>query len=226
VDFDEQVTTNDGRPDMIIRLPDFGILPVDAKTPMTAFLSAIEAIDDNTRKSKLDEHAKALRSRVRNLSKNPYSKQFDKAPEFVVMFIPNEACLSAAFDQDAELFEFAIQQRVLITTPVTLLALLKAAGYGWQQYQMATNVRQIAEQGKQMYDRLSVFVRHLNDVGHKLNQAVEQYNEAVGSLESRVLPSAMRFRELGATSAELPEPKGIEHRARLSRHVELDVEHV
>ena len=127
------------------------------------------------------------------------------------MFIPNEACLSAALDQDAELFEFAIQQRVLITTPVTLLALLKAAGYGWQQYQMANNIRQIAEQGKQMYDRLSVFVRHLNDVGHKLNQAVEQYNEAVGSLESRVLPSAMRFRELGATSAELPEPKGIEH---------------
>ncbi len=220
VDFNEQAATDEGRPDMIVRLPREGILPVDSKTPMQAYLEAIEAPDEQAREAKLNEHAQAMRHRVHELSQKRYWQQFERTPEFVVMFVPNEACLSAAFERDPNLLEYAFQQHVLPTTPVTLLALLKAVAYGWQQQQVTENARQIAEQGRQLYERVSVFVNHLVDLGKRLDQAVQDYNEAIGSLESRVLPAARRFRDLGAVTTELPSPAPIERQVRLPTPVE------
>ncbi len=225
VDFEEQVVTEEGRPDMIIRLPNGGIVPVDSKTPMDAYLEAMETGDESKRRTKLLEHTKAMQNRVRDLARKAYWQQFDKSeaksPEFVVMFIPNEACLCAAFDYEPGLFEFAIGLRVFITTPVTLLALLKGAAYGWQQYQVAQNIRGVAQQGKEIHDRLTLFVGHLNDTGKKLNQAVEAYNRAIASMESRVLPATRRFRDAGIVTDELPDVSPIEQQARLLQISEL-----
>ncbi|RLB34751.1 MAG: DNA recombination protein RmuC, partial [Deltaproteobacteria bacterium] len=132
VDFDEQASTESGRPDMIVRLPQGGVLPVDSKVSLGAFLDAMETEDDNLRKNSLAQHARALRARVRELSQKAYWEQFETAPEFVVMFVPVEASLGAAFQQDPELFEYAIENRVLVSSPVVLFALLKAIAYGWQ----------------------------------------------------------------------------------------------
>jgi len=214
VAFDEQATVEAGRPDLIVHLPNHTVLPVDAKAPMTAFLEAMEAQDEERRKERLQAHADAVRGRVKELSQKKYWEQFERAPEFVVMFVPNDTCLSAAFERDPSLLEYAFQQRVLLTTPVTLLALLKAVAYGWQQQQIAENARQIAEQGKELYDRLVKFVDHLRRTGGGLDSAVKAYNEAVGSLENRVLPAARRFKELGAITTELPEPEAIERNTR------------
>jgi|DewCreStandDraft_1066081.scaffolds.fasta_scaffold01471_15 DNA recombination protein RmuC len=215
VDFEEQVGAGEGRPDMIIHLPNKGILPVDAKTPMQAYLEAMEATDDGIRTAKLKEHAKVMRDRVRELGQRHYWQHFERAPEFVVMFVPNDACLSAAFEHDQDLFSFAFEQRVLLVTPVTLLALLKAVAYGWQQQQIAENARQIAKQGKELYNRLTKFVEHLQETGRNLDAAVKAYNKAVGSLEGRLIPAARRFKELGAATEELPSLSSIEQQARL-----------
>jgi DNA recombination protein RmuC len=214
VAFDEQAVVEAGRPDLIVYLPNRGILPVDAKAPMQAFFEAMEAGDGETRRLKLKAHADAVRSCVRDLGQKKYWEQFEKAPEFVVMFVPNDTCLSAAFEHDPELLEFAFQQRVLLTTPVTLLALLKAVSYGWQQQQITENVQQIAEQGKALYERLAKFIEHLSRTGEGLDRAVRAYNEAIGSLESRVMPAARRFGELGAMTRELTSPETIEHQPR------------
>jgi DNA recombination protein RmuC len=215
VDFDEQAATDAGRPDMIIHLPNGGVLPVDAKAPMQAYLEAIEASDEALRKAKLEAHARAIRSRVAELSQKRYWEQFERAPELVTMFVPNDACLGAAFECDPDLLEFAIHQRVLITTPVTLVALLKSVAYGWQQHQLAENARQIALEAKEMYERLTTFVGHLADVGTRLDHAVRDYNESIGSLEGRVMPSIRRLREMGVGGQQLEAPAEIERQVRL-----------
>jgi DNA recombination protein RmuC len=215
VDFDEQAATDSGRPDMVVHLPNSGILPVDAKAPMQAYLEAIEAPDENVRKSRLEAHARAMRARVTELSQRRYWDQFERTPQLVAMFVPNEACLGAAFECDADLLDFAIQQRILIATPVTLVALLKAVAYGWQQHQITENARLIALQAKEMYERLSTFVGHLADVGARLDQAVRDYNESIGSLEGRVIPSIRRLRELGVGSDEVGAPREIDRQVRL-----------
>ena len=212
--FDEQATGEEGRPDMLVHLPNRAALPVDAKAPMQAFLAAMEATDADSRKVKLAAHAEAVRRRVRELSQKKYWEQFERAPEFVVMFVPNETCLSAAFEHDPTLLEFGFEERVLLTSPVTLLALLKAVSYGWQQQQIAENSRAIAEQGKELYDRLSKFVEHLRKTGVGLDNAVKGYNEAIGSLESRVLPAGRRFKELGAVTTDLPNPEPLDRQVR------------
>ncbi len=214
VDFEEQAVTDNGRPDMIVHLPARGILPVDSKTPMQSYLEALEDGDGTHREVKLKEHASAIRGRIRELSQKRYWEQFERAPEMVVMFVPNDACLSAAFEKDADLLEYAMRQRVLPTTPVTLLALLKTVAYGWQQHKVAENAREIAEQGKELHDRLARFVEHFQRAGSGLENAVRAYNDAVGSLESRLFPAARRFRELGAASTELPLPPKIDRRLR------------
>lgn len=214
VDFEEQAVTSNGRPDMIVHLPTQGILPVDSKTPMQAYLEALEAGDGAIRDAKLKDHATAIRARIRELSQKQYWGQFDRAPEVVVMFIPNDACLSAAFEKDAGLLEYALEQRVLPTTPVTLLALLKTVAYGWQQHRVAENAREIAEHGKELHDRLAKFVDHLQRTGAGLQSAVRAYNDAVGSLESRLLPEARRFKELGAASTEISLPPRIDRTLR------------
>jgi DNA recombination protein RmuC len=215
VDFTEQESTQSGRPDMIVRLPEKGIVPVDAKVPLDAFLKAMETDDEDLRKGFLAQHAQAMRSRIRELAQRAYWDQFETMPEMVVMFVPVEASLSAAFQSDRELFEYAFQSKVLITSPIALFALLKAIAFGWQQQQVAVNAAQIAAQGKTVYERAMIFVAHLAGVGRSLENSVKKYNEAVGSLDGRVLPAARRLGELGVSAVEIETPAPIELQPRL-----------
>ena len=214
VDFTEQPTVEGLRPDMTVHLPRGGILPVDAKAPMRAYLEAAEASDDAARKALLDRHLKALRQRTAELGGRRYWEQLDGAPDFVVMFLPNEACLGAAFERDPDFLDFALRHRVLPATPVTLLALLKSVSYGWQQHRVAKNAREIASSGRELYDRLLRFLDHLRRLGKSLEGAVSTYNLAVGSLERRVLPAARRLEEAGAMSDETPELEPVRERTR------------
>ncbi len=214
VAFAEQVATDGGRPDMIIHLPQAGVLPVDAKVPLAAYMEAMESDDADIRKSRLDGHARAMRSRIRDLSGKKYWAQFTDAPEFVVMFLPNEACLGAAFERDPDLLEYAVGLQVLPTTPVTLLAMLKAVAYGWQQHRITENTRQIAAEGQALYSRLETFLAHFADMGKQLDRAVEGYNRALGSFERRLLPVARRFQEMKIVEGRTDPPDAIETRAR------------
>lgn len=210
VAFDEQATTESGRPDMIAHLPNQGILPIDSKVPLASYLAAMEATDDRLRKLKLDQHAKAMRERVKELGLKQYWDQFDKAPDFVVMFVPNEACLGAAFEKDPGLLEYAIEKKVLISSPVNLLALLRAVAYGWQQHQITDNAIKIAKEGQELYNRLMIFVDRLDDVGKNLKKSVESYNRAMGSLDKRLLPAVRRFQEMGLSTTALDAPEKID----------------
>ncbi len=214
VAFEEQVSGESGRPDMVVYLPGGGELPVDAKTPMTAYLSAAEADDDATYKDCMRAHAQAVRGRVRELGQKAYWSQFEKAPEVVVMFVPVEASVAAAFEEDPGLLEYALQSKVLITTPVTLLAFLKAVAYGWQQQAVSENARQIAAVGKELYQRITPFFRHLNNLRRHIDQTVESYNQSIGSLERRILPSVNRLQELDVGDGELDAPETIDQRTR------------
>ena len=220
VDFSEQESTDDGRPDMVIRLPEKGIVPVDSKVPLDSFLKAMEAENEDSRKVLLAEHAKAFRGRIRELSQRAYWDQFDRTPDVVVMFVPVEASLSAAFQSDRDLFEYAFQNKVLVTSPIALFALLKAIAFGWQQQQVAENAAQIAEQGKSLYERMATFVGHVAGMGKSLEGSVKKYNEAVGSLDTRVLPAARRLKELGVGAAEIEAPGPIEAQPRLPARAE------
>ncbi len=214
ISYEEQVSTDKGRPDMITYFPNGGILPLDAKVPLEAYLDAMESEDDDERKVKLLSHAKAMKDRVRELSRKQYWAQFEQTPDFVVMFVPNEACLGAAFDYDPGLLDFAINQRVLITTPVTLLALLKAVAYGWQQHQITENSRKIARQGKELYQRLALLFEHLAGLRKNLDGTVASFNKTVGSFESRLLPAARRFEEMGIATSEISTPDQIDTQVR------------
>jgi DNA recombination protein RmuC len=209
ISFDEQTSTEDGRPDMTVYLPNGGVIPVDSKAPMEAYFEAVSTNDEQVRRNKFTEHVKAMQSRIRELNQKQYWEQFEKAPEFVVMFIPSESCLSAAFDNDPELMEYAITRKVMITTPITLLALLKAVAYGWQQHQTTENARLIASEAKEFYKRLDTFVGHLNGVGNSLNKTVKEYNTAISSMEHRLFPSVRRLEGLGVASTELAIPEAV-----------------
>lgn len=215
VDFSEQESTDSGRPDMVIRLPEKGIVPVDSKVPLDAFLRAMETDDENTRRPLMAEHAKAFRNRIRELSQRAYWEQFERIPEVVVMFVPVDASLSAAFQADRDLFEYAFQNKVLVTSPIALFALLRSIAFGWQQQQVAENAQQIAAQGKTLYERVATFVGHVSGVGKSLEASVKKYNEAVGSLDTRVLPAARRLRELGVGNAEIEAPGPVDAQPRL-----------
>lgn len=215
VDFSEQESTDSGRPDMVIRLPEKGIVPVDSKVPLDAFLRAMETDDENTRRPLMAEHARAFRNRIRELSQRAYWEQFERIPEVVVMFVPVDASLSAAFQADRDLFEYAFQNKVLVTSPIALFALLRSIAFGWQQQQVAENAQQIAAQGKTLYERVATFVGHVSGVGKSLEASVKKYNEAVGSLDTRVLPAARRLRELGVGNAEIEAPGPVDAQPRL-----------
>jgi len=221
VDFDEQPTTDEGRPDLIVRLPGGGVLPIDAKASATAYLDAMQAEGDR-RATKLDEHVRAMRSRIQDLSRKQYWSQFDRAPELVVMFVPFESALSAAFERDPELLEYGIRQRILVTSPVTLLALLRAVAFGWQQQQITENARQIANEGRELYARVLNVLRPFRDAGTHLGRAVEAYDQAVGSLEHRLFPALHRMKDLTASSDELPETSEIRKTPRLPEDVEAE----
>jgi DNA recombination protein RmuC len=207
-DFFEQqsVDTEEGRlrPDMIVNLPGNRTIVVDAKTPLEAYLSATEATDDETREQKLKDHARHIRNHIQMLGRKSYFDQFEHSPDFVVLFIPGEIFYMAALQQDPELIEAGVSQRVLITSPTSLIALLRAVSYGWRQEKLAENARHISEIGRDLYDRLAKLAEHFAKVGRELEQAVKAYNQAVASLEVKVLPGARKFKDLGVDS-----PNGI-----------------
>lgn len=215
VDFSEQEGNQSGRPDMIVRLPERGIVPVDAKVPLDAFLKAMESDSEEARRALLAQHAQAFRARMRELSQRSYWAQFETMPEVVVMFVPVEASVAAAFLADRDLFEDAFQNKVLITSPISLFALLKAVAFGWQQQQVAENAKEIAAQGKSVYERLVGFIGHLNGVGKSLESGVKKYNEAMGSWDARLMPAARKLRELGVGSAEVEASHHVEAQPRL-----------
>jgi len=211
VHFDQQVTVGSGRPDLVVHMASGGELPVDAKVPMDSFRAALEAREDEaTRNSLLKEHAKAVKGHVSALSGRAYQEQFERAPEFVIMFVPSESALAAAFDQDASLFEYAYQKQVLLVSPLTLLACLKAFAFGWQQQQLAENAIAIRDVGLGFHNRLEVFVKHFARLGTSIGTVVDRFNDANRSLDSRLRPGARKFRELGAATNALPAVAEIE----------------
>ncbi len=200
-DFQEQVhSVGEGqviRPDLIVNLPDGGQLVVDVKTPLDAYLEAVEAKDDVQRKLGLERHAKNVRAHVRALAAKAYWGQFEQSPEFVILFIPGDQFLSAALNEQPDLIEYALSQHIMLATPTSLVALLKAVAYSWRQLALADNAKEIRKLAEDLYTRLGTFVGHMNRVGKQLASSVENYNKAVGSLERSVLPGARKFVELG-----------------------------
>ena len=209
-DFQEQVHTSGEtqaiRPDMIVRMPDQRVLVVDVKTPLDAYLAAAEAADDVQRKLGLERHAKNVRAHIRMLSSKAYWDQFDESPEFVILFIPGDQFLSAALNEQPDLIEYALSKQIILATPTSLVALLKAVAYGWRQLALAENAKEIRILAEDLYGRLATFVTHMNRVGRQLASSVDNYNKAVGSLERNVLTGARKFVELGVHAKKEMEP--------------------
>jgi DNA recombination protein RmuC len=226
-DFVEKATvqTTDGSrqtPDLVVRLPGGASIVVDAKAPLTAYLDAAAATTDAARQELLAAHARQLRDHVKALGQTDYARAFQPAPDFVVMFLPAEPLLATAFEHDAGLFEFAADARVIPATPLTLLALLRTVAGGWRQERLAQNAEEIQQLGRDLYDRLTKLVEHLDDVGGHLEQAADSYNRLVGSLEAKVLPAARRFKDLGVASPKaLGAPDLLDVAARRVAHEEL-----
>lgn len=221
-DFTEQlrVTSEEGalRPDLVVHMPDARDLVIDAKTPFEAYLAALEAPTEEERSQALKRHASQVEARVRELASKSYWSQFERSPEFAVLFLPGDQFLSAALAERPELLESALGQGVIITTPSTLIALLKTVAYGWRQSEVAHNAALIRDLGQELYRRLASFDGHLARMGQRLASAVEAYNAAVGSLERHVLPQARRFTELGVT-ADAPLPV-LEQVTQLTRNAD------
>ena len=219
-DFDEQAQVSGDedtrfRPDMIVRLPGGRTVAVDAKAVLDAYLDAVAATDEEARRQHLERHARQVSSRVRELSSKSYWDKLDSTPEFVVLFLPAESFFSAAVETEPRLIENAMESRVLLASPTTLIALLKAIAFGWRQEQIAENAKQISELGRTLFERMHTLVDNLSKVGSGLGSAIRAYNLAVGSLERRVLPAARKFKELGAAGGDdIPRIEPVERTPR------------
>ena len=218
-DFDlkESVTGDDGRltPDMVVRLPGGRNVVVDAKVPSSAYLDAMEAEGDAARDAKLRDHARQVRDHVVKLGNKTYWAHFQPTPDLVIMFVPGEMLLSAAMQSDPGLLEFSLGRGVMLASPLTLMGLLRAVAFGWQQEKIAKNAQEISDLGRQLYERIRVMAIHFEDVARGLTRSVESYNKAVGSLESRVLVTARRLKDKGVTAPDdLPDLETIDHTPR------------
>jgi DNA recombination protein RmuC len=218
-DFTEQtsVNTEDGRlrPDMVVRLPGGKNVVVDAKAPLEAYLNAYESQDEDARKNNMQAHARQIRDHLTKLSQKSYSDHIKPTPEFVVMFLPGEIFFSSALEHDPSLIEEGVGKNVIVASPTTLIALLRAVAYGWQQETVAESAQKVSEQGRKLYKSMCTFVDHMIKIGKGLGSAVEGYNKAVGSLESRALPQARKLKELGAgTVDDVPELPFVEKTTR------------
>lgn len=222
-DFEEQtnVETDAGerlRPDMLIRLPNERRVVVDSKVPLAAYLDALDEADADVKTTQLERHARHIRDHIKGLSQKKYWSQFEHTPEFVVLFIPNEAIFSAALEVDPQLIELGVENRVILATPTTLIALLKAIAYGWQQDAVAREAREISALGKELYERIGVVMGYFSSVGKSLGQVVTHYNKAVNSAESRLLVTARKFEALESSTEEtLPDVKVVEQQPTLPK---------
>lgn len=219
IDFSEQesVTTDQGgrlRPDMTVHLPGGRCIVVDSKAPISAYLEAIEAPDEESRNARLKQHAQQLRSHIQQLGAKQYFEQFDRTPEFVVLFVPGEVFFSEALKADPSLIEYGAERKVIVASPTSFIALLKAVSYGWRQEDLAENAEKVAKLGREIYDRIGTLAGHWQKVGKSLDSAVDAYNKAVGSLETRVLSSARKFRDLQVGGDVLTQVEPLDHAAR------------
>ena len=222
VDFDEQVVVEGGlRPDMVVRLAGGKNVIVDSKVSLAAYLEAASSADEAVRDARLAAHARHLKAHVDQLASKAYWSALPETPEFVVMFVPGEAFLAPALDQDPGLLEHALSRRVHIATPTTLVSMLRTVQYAWQQEKLSENARAVFDLGRELYDRLSGLSRHLERVGKSLTSAVGSYNQAVGTLETRVLVSARKLAALGVVDAELTAPASVSETARVLSAPEL-----
>lgn len=227
-DFSEQHTTElDGRlqrPDLVIHLPGQRQIIIDAKTPLDAYLEAAEMQDEQMRRKKIQSHSQVLRKHMKELSNKEYWKQFAPSPEFVILFLPAEAFFSAALENDPTLIEIGAEQNVIVATPTTLIAILRAVAYGWKQESLSKSAKEIARLGQELYERVGTVCDHWNKVGRSLNAAVESYNQSLTSFESRLLVSARKLKESGAAAfnKELTELLEVDKLARSIRAPELE----
>lgn len=226
-DFEQQITvqTADGRlrPDLVVRLPGGKLIPVDAKAPLDAFLAAAESLDEPTRRAKMEEHARQVRAHLIALSRKAYWEQFQPTPDFVILFLPGESFFSAALEVDPSLIELGVNERVILATPTTLIALLRAVAFGWKQEKIAANAQIISDLGRDLYKRIADLASHWEGLGKNLGKAVDSYNRAIASLESRVLPGARKFKELqaGGEGVDIIPLAPLDHHPRAIQQPEL-----